>query len=133
MIETNLPSRRARIAAALAAAALFLLPGCGSVNPRPSFHDVQQTVQSQTGHRVQWLQGGKEDRAVEESVAALLRQELTADAAVQIALVNNRSLQAELEEIGIAQADLVQAGLLKNPGFRASARFPDRPPSAANT
>jgi len=120
-----------RSAAPLASA--LLLSSCGSVDTRQSFHNVQQTVQTQTGNRVEWLKDGKEDRETEESINALLRNKLTADAAVQIALVNNRNLQAELEEIGISQADLVQAGLLKNPGFAASIRFPDRPPSPADT
>src|SRR3972149_6718413 len=51
---------------------------------------------------------------------------LTIDEAVQIALLNNRSLQATYEELGIAQADLVQAGLLRNPTFGASFGFPDK-------
>jgi cobalt-zinc-cadmium efflux system outer membrane protein len=58
------------------------------------------------------------------SVRSLLRQELTADAAVQVALLNNRNLQATYEELGVAQAELVEAGLLKNPTFTAEVRFP---------
>ena len=50
----------------------------------------------------------------------LLEQELTAQAAVQIALLNNRNLQAEYERLGVAQADLVEAGLLENPVFSLS-------------
>jgi cobalt-zinc-cadmium efflux system outer membrane protein len=34
--------------------------------------------------------------------------------------------------LGIAQADLVQAGLLRNPVFSGRVRFPDRPPSGTN-
>ena len=44
-------------------------------------------------------------------------------------LLNNRNLQATFEDLGIAQADLVQAGLLKNPVFDLSVRIPDRRPS----
>jgi outer membrane protein TolC len=36
---------------------------------------------------------------------------------VQVALLNNRGLQATYAELGIAEADLVQAGRLRNPGF----------------
>src|SRR5207247_2658345 len=81
---------------------------------------------------VRWNRGTTEDRAVEAEVAAALRKELTADDAVKIALLNNRALQATYEELGIAQADLVQAGLLKNPIFGASLRFPDRAPRGPN-
>jgi outer membrane protein, heavy metal efflux system len=43
---------------------------------------------------------------------------------VQIALLNNRELQAVYSELGVAQADLVQAGLLSNPIFDAAVLFP---------
>jgi cobalt-zinc-cadmium efflux system outer membrane protein len=45
---------------------------------------------------------------------------LTCGSAVQIALLNNHDLQATFEDLGVAQADLVQAGLLKNPVFSAA-------------
>ena len=37
---------------------------------------------------------------------------------------NNHTLQATYEELGIAQADLVEAGLLRNPIFTFERRFP---------
>ena len=43
--------------------------------------------------------------------------------AVEIALVNNPDLQATYEELGISQADMVQAGLLRNPSFGAELGF----------
>lgn len=79
-----------------------------------------------------WLRGGPEDAEASRAVQMLLRHQLSADNAVQIALLNNRALQANFEEIGISQADLVQAGLLSNPTFAASWRFPDRSPSGTN-
>ncbi|HEX4665848.1 MAG TPA: TolC family protein [Chthoniobacterales bacterium] len=90
------------------------------------------TVTERTGQRVHWTRGGPDDAQVGQSVQALLRRKLTAESAVQIALLNNRDLQARFEEIGIAQADLIEAGLLSNPNFAASFRFPDRPPSGTN-
>jgi hypothetical protein len=36
---------------------------------------------------------------------------------VQLALLNNRGLQAAYAELGITEAELVQAGRLPNPGF----------------
>jgi cobalt-zinc-cadmium efflux system outer membrane protein len=58
----------------------------------------------------------------------MMRKPLSADEAVQIALLNNRMLQATYEDLGVAQADLVQAGLLKNPVFSAGVRFPFKSP-----
>jgi len=48
----------------------------------------------------------------------LLATPLSADDAVQVALLNNHGLQATYAELGIAESDLVQAGRLTNPGFK---------------
>ena len=50
-------------------------------------------------------------------MAALLADSLSADAAVQVALLNSPWLQAIYEDLGVAQAQLVQAGPLSNPVF----------------
>jgi cobalt-zinc-cadmium efflux system outer membrane protein len=46
------------------------------------------------------------------------------DTALELALVNNRALRADLNVIGQAKADLVQAGLLTNPVLSIMLRFP---------
>ena len=107
--------------------------GCASVPKNAGFSEVNQAVGSRTGLRVQWYHGGPEEAQVMGAIQAMLQEELTADAAVQIALLSNRSLQAIFEELGIAQADLVQAGLLKNPGFSGHVRFPDKAVESTNT
>ncbi len=107
-----------------------LLAGCST--PSASFDRVGGAVAERTGKRVHWNRGGAEDAQVADGVQKLLHRELTAESAVQIALLNNRALQARFEEIGIAQAELIEAGLLSNPSFAASFRFPSRPPSGTN-
>jgi cobalt-zinc-cadmium efflux system outer membrane protein len=71
-----------------------------------------------------WNLGTELDAQVAEEVRKLSAGQLTADTATQIALLNNRNLQATYAELGVAQADLVQAGLLENPIFDLGARFP---------
>jgi cobalt-zinc-cadmium efflux system outer membrane protein len=110
----------------------LVFAGCRT-NPATGFADVQQTVGSRTGQTVEWPRTTAESDKTKAAVTNLLGQELTADSAVQVALLNNRALRATLEEIGISRADLLQAGLFSNPRFAASFRFPDRPPSAPNT
>src|SRR5437667_5616469 len=100
------------------------LVGCTHVDPNPAFRELANTVHLRTGKRVQWNRGSAEDAQAQAAVASLLSRPLTADAAVQIALLNNHNLQATYEELGIAQADLVEAGLLKNPVFTFERRFP---------
>src|SRR4051812_28143225 len=94
--------------------AATLVAGC-TVNPTPAFRDVEQMVGSRTGgKRLHWKRGVAADAEVQRAVGSLLRRELTADRAAQVALLNNRSIQANLEELGIAQADYVQALLPGN-------------------
>ena len=56
----------------------------------------------------------------------MLGKTLSVSEVVQIALLNSPSIQATYEEVGIAQADLVQAGILQNPIFNIERRFPGR-------
>lgn len=102
--------------------------GCVTVPKDGGFREVQGEVAARTGLLVQWRGNTESDERVDAQVRAMLAGELTVDQAVQIALLNNRRLQATFEDLGIAQADLVQAGLLKNPVFFANWRFPDRRP-----
>ena len=103
-----------------------VLGGCASTSPEPAFRDVAATVEKRSGHRIMWDQGGDADRAVDAAVQKLMNDELSIAGAVQIALLRNRELRATYEELSIAQADLVQAGLLKNPTFSASITTAER-------
>lgn len=102
---------------------VVLIGGCAAVQPRASFPEVERTVAEATSYRVHWNTGGDADKAVAAQVNAMLAKPLDADSAVQVALLNNRNLQAVYEELGVAQADLVAAGLFTNPFFNGSARF----------
>jgi outer membrane protein TolC len=64
-----------------------------------------------------WPRTAEEKDKVAAQVAGLLRHPLSAADAVQVALLNNRLLQADFEELEISEADLVQAGRLPNPRF----------------
>jgi cobalt-zinc-cadmium efflux system outer membrane protein len=97
-----------------------------------SISGLQATIKQRTGADLEWRADAATDGQVSHAVHSLLRRTLTADTAVRIALLNNRDLQATLEKIGIANADLIEAGLLKNPVFEASPRFPDGPPGATD-
>lgn len=101
------------------------LVGCATLRPGAGFDTVTELVAARSpGRSIVWNQGTPADGEAAARVRSLLAQELPLDAAVQIALLNNRTLQAVYEELGIAQADLVQAGLLENPILAADVRFP---------
>jgi cobalt-zinc-cadmium efflux system outer membrane protein len=99
------------------------MAGCAGMKPGMGFDDVRQGVNDRTGMRVHWNNGSEEDKEVAATVSAMLEEELTADKAVQLALLNNHELQAIYEELNLAQADLVQAGLLRNPILSGEVRF----------
>lgn len=107
----------------LASLSLVLLTGCASVNPGPAFVDVQKGVAARTGHRTEWARDSAEQAPIEHAVTELLREDLTVDRAVRIALVNNPSLQATFEEVGLSQADLAQASLTFNPELSGFSRY----------
>ncbi|MHB1155847.1 MAG: TolC family protein [Phycisphaerales bacterium] len=98
----------------------LLAAGCTSVPAKGGFDHVERNARQRIAKRVHWNQGGSEDQAVAEAVESLLQRPLGVDDAVQVALLNNRRLQASYEELGVTQASLVQAGLLKNPRFSGS-------------
>lgn len=108
-------TRHARPLAALVAAAT--LAGCASFSPDGGFSTVEDAARERLGKEVRWARTSTEQDAIDARVAQLLASTLSADDAVQVALLNNRGLQAAFFELGIAEADRVQAGRLPNPGF----------------
>jgi cobalt-zinc-cadmium efflux system outer membrane protein len=102
--------------------------GCASVSPKGSFDDVSTLVAARGGARIHWDQGTPADEQVQAHVRDLVLGTLTPDGAVEVALLRNQGLIATYEELGVGQADLVQAGLLKNPSFGARVRFPTSGP-----
>lgn len=113
--------------AAVLALAASLLGGCASVNPRPAIEDVHRRVSERTGQTARWARTSAEAEQIQRAVRSLLEGELTAEEAVQAALLNNGTLRAQYEEIGIAQADLAQAALVSNPDLSVDVGFPDHP------
>ncbi|MDE1146534.1 MAG: TolC family protein [Azospirillaceae bacterium] len=111
-------------------ALLAAVAGCASVPPEAGFPDVQRQVADRLppplAQRVAWKRGDADDQAAAQAVKDLLSHPLTADGAVQVALLNNSGLQATYEDLGVAQADLVQAGLLRNPLLSLATEFPTR-------
>jgi outer membrane protein, heavy metal efflux system len=105
---------RVRLGAVLVS---FTLAGCASVQRDAHFPDVREAVGKRLGSHIAWYRDGEQDQWAQAAVRRLLQRELSAETAVQIALFNNLRLQANYETLGIAQADLVEAGLLENPAF----------------
>jgi outer membrane protein TolC len=97
--------------------AALALGGCAGFSKDGGFDTVAQAARSQLGKDLQWPRSEAEQAGLQREVAELLARPLSADDAVQIALLNNRDLRASFEELGISEADLVQSGRLPNPRF----------------
>jgi hypothetical protein len=85
---------------------LVVLTGCATFDHRAGFSDVSMAVEARSGKRVVWNLGTELDEQTAQEVRALLHDTLTADGAVQVALLNNRDLQALYAELGVAQAGM---------------------------
>lgn len=94
---------------------LLLLGGCATFSNDGGFNNVQSLTKERTGHDVTWIRSESDGQAVTATVKELLQQPLTAETAITIALLNNKGLQANYAELGISEADLVQAGRIRNP------------------
>ena len=99
------------------AAASFLLAGCASFSSDGGFGKVADLTRERTGQSAPAQRTDADVQAARGRVVGLLKAPLTAEASVEIALLNNRGLQAKFGELGIAEADLVRSGRLKNPSF----------------
>jgi cobalt-zinc-cadmium efflux system outer membrane protein len=108
-----------------------LILGVGAAQQKhDAFQGVQQFVQERTGKSVRLEEDQTAREQVLQEIREILRKPLTVDTAVQIALLNNPSLQATFEEIGLSAADLQEAATIPNPKIDLSVRFPNKPPSA---
>lgn len=96
------------------------LASCTAIEHGRELQQAQQQMNDATGRQPSW--------AVDtplKGLAVPAGGELTGEAAIELALTNNRSLRADIEVIGQAKAELVQAGLLSNPMLTVMLRFPE--------
>ncbi len=66
------------------------------------------------------VSSGAAAEAIQARVDALLKRPLTPDSAVQIALLKNRGLQAEFNDLGVSEAEFIAATLPPNPTIALS-------------
>ena len=98
-------------------AILLILGGCAGFSRDGGYNLVESTAKERLDKEVKWIRSDADADNVQATVKKLLANPLSVEDAVQIALLNNRGLQAMYAELGISEADLVQAGRLRNPKF----------------
>lgn len=105
--------------AAFAAFGVLGLAGCATLADN-GLDGVKSAVAERIPAEVNVLTDMESGVETERKVRGLLGRTLTADTAVQIALLNNRDLQAAYNALGIAQARRLRASLPSNPTFSIS-------------
>ena len=117
LVQMSSPTRALRMGGAVAA--LLACTSCASMGQVPDRGTLDTAIRARTtsGIRVEGDAPMPPDARIEDG--------LTSQEAVAIALWNSPSFQATLADLGIARADLIEAGLLRNPVF--SLLFPVGP------
>jgi outer membrane protein TolC len=90
------------------------LVGCASIDAGAPLAEVSRLTEPHTRQPL------ADQTPPPELLGRLVREPLSADGAVQLALQNNRALQARLAGLGVTAAEVADAGRLPNPGFRFS-------------
>lgn len=98
--------------------------GCARF-PQTDENCVSSIIESKINAQVEWHSECQIDQ-ISCLVQNLVDQEITPETAIQIALLNNPKIQSFFEEVGIAKADLIEAGLFSNPTFELDIRYPNR-------
>ena len=107
-----------RLLASLGAA--LLTSACVSFSPDGGMDVPTRLAKHELRGDVVHVRSEDDTARVRAHVARLIKRQLTADAAVQIALLNNRGLQAAYDELGIAEAVRVQQSLPPNPTIQVT-------------
>ncbi len=110
--------------------------GCVSSSTRSDLRSVRDLANERSSVKnlalpalSQNADSGSSDPASPEKdpeVMRMLAQPLTVESAIRIAILNNRSLRADLLDLGVARGVLVEANVFPNPEFEASVRFSER-------
>jgi outer membrane protein TolC len=115
------PTRlRAKPTALVVLLAAFLLSGCATFSPDGGITVVANAAGETIKKDVASIRTAEDAERAQAIVRGLLRSTLSVDAAVQVALLNNKGLQASYNELALAEADLVGESLPPNPTFSIS-------------
>lgn len=108
------------------AVTLLTVFGCATTDTGPAIDAVNADVAERTGVKLEHDAERVGSEALARVVASKLRGEMSADDAVAVSLLKNPTLRALYRELGVAQSDVVAAGLPANPAFSAERRLGGR-------
>ncbi len=100
-----------------------LVTGCAEFTTDGGMAPVSDSVRREIGKDAVKLSSAEDTRRARERVQVLLSEPMSEDTAVQIALLNNRGLQAAYNDLGISEAEYVQTSLPPNPAITVGRTF----------
>lgn len=103
-------------------AAVVSTYGAGCVSADAGYADVRRLTNDRLQKDVRWLSHDS-PAVADERTREILAKPLDADSAVQVALLRNQGLQAQLEGLGIARSRWVSALRIPNPTVDAAVRY----------
>jgi outer membrane protein TolC len=98
---------------------IVALGGCATFTPDGGMSTVAEAARADLGKDVIKVSDDTAATDAEARTRQLLKKPLSGDGAVQVALLSNKGLQAAYNDLGISEAQFVQASLPPNPGFTA--------------
>jgi outer membrane protein TolC len=111
--------RRHKRSALVLTVSLFL-SGCATFSPDRGMGVVADITDTAIRKDVAAIRSVEDAQRTDDAVKRLLHRTLNVDTAVQVALLNNRGLQAAYNVLALAETDLVQESLPPNPTFSIS-------------
>jgi outer membrane protein TolC len=101
-------------------ASLLGLTGCASFSDDAGMTAVSEVAGKTLKKDVAFVRTADDAERTADRVTRLLARELTSDTAVQVALLNNKGLQASFNALALAETERVQDSLPPNPSFSLS-------------
>lgn len=108
------------LARCLALALVALTTACAEFSPDGGMNAVSSAIRDGVGGEAAKITSAADAAAHQARVEALLREPLTPDSAVQVALLNNRSLQVAYNDLGLNEIAGVEASIPPNPRLSLS-------------
>src|SRR4051794_28052216 len=117
-----MPSHRSaqRAIRCILLASTVALSGCASFAPDGGMSVVSDVASKTIKKDIVFVRSADDAEAADRGVKRLLSRTLTVDAAVQIALLHSKGLQAAYNELALPEIEMVGQSLPPNPTFSIS-------------
>lgn len=94
---------------------LLLLGGCATGDELGAFDVVNSAVETRANRSLIWQRDKASKLAANYQARQILAQPLSTNSAVHLSFMRNPAVQASLATLGVAEADVAQAGRMTNP------------------